>query len=174
MDVILLERIGKLGNMGEVVKVKNGYARNYLFPQHKALRATEANRAKFERDRVVLEARRRGVIVRPLGDVIVLMPPLSTSKQDLKRLVQVVAQSIRAATPVAELGDGEVDHAAADLLIRVEDDLDGSVRNVWIRGEIADRGKDLGDAGLVVGAEETGPVGDDELVAGVVRELRRL
>ncbi|MGE3874170.1 MAG: 50S ribosomal protein L9 [Parvibaculaceae bacterium] len=57
MDVILLERIGKLGNMGEVVKVKDGYARNFLFPQHKALRATEANKAKFERDRSGLEAK---------------------------------------------------------------------------------------------------------------------
>lgn len=57
MDVILLERIGKLGNMGEVVKVKDGYARNFLFPQNKALRATEANKAKFERDRTVLEAK---------------------------------------------------------------------------------------------------------------------
>ena len=57
MDVILLERIGKLGNMGEVVKVKDGYARNFLFPQHKALRAMDANKAKFERDRVVLEAK---------------------------------------------------------------------------------------------------------------------
>jgi large subunit ribosomal protein L9 len=57
MDVILLERIGKLGNMGEVVKVKDGYARNFLFPQHKALRATEANKAKFERDRTTLEAK---------------------------------------------------------------------------------------------------------------------
>jgi adenosylmethionine---8-amino-7-oxononanoate aminotransferase len=53
--------------------------------------------------RVVLEARRRGVIVRPLGDVIVLMPPLSISKQDLRRLVEVVAESIRGAYPVAEL-----------------------------------------------------------------------
>jgi large subunit ribosomal protein L9 len=57
MDVILLERVEKLGTMGEVVKVKDGYARNFLLPQHKALRATEANRAKFERDRAVLEAR---------------------------------------------------------------------------------------------------------------------
>ena len=57
MDVILLERINKLGNMGEVVKVKDGYARNFLFPQHKALRATDANKARFERDRVQLEAK---------------------------------------------------------------------------------------------------------------------
>jgi adenosylmethionine---8-amino-7-oxononanoate aminotransferase len=47
--------------------------------------------------RVVLEARRRGAIVRPLGDVIVLMPPLSISKADLRRLVDIVAESIRAA-----------------------------------------------------------------------------
>jgi large subunit ribosomal protein L9 len=57
MEVILLERVEKLGAMGEVVKVKDGYARNYLLPQGKALRATEANRQKFERDRSQLEAR---------------------------------------------------------------------------------------------------------------------
>ena len=57
MQIILLERVGKLGHMGEVVKVKDGYARNFLLPNHKALRATEANKAKFERDRTVLEAR---------------------------------------------------------------------------------------------------------------------
>jgi adenosylmethionine-8-amino-7-oxononanoate aminotransferase len=56
--------------------------------------------------RVALEARRRGVIVRPLGDVVVLMPPLAISKQDLRRLVGVVAQSIRAAYPIAELDYG--------------------------------------------------------------------
>jgi large subunit ribosomal protein L9 len=68
MDVILLERIGKLGNMGEVVKVKDGYARNFLFPQHKALRATEANRAKFERDRVQLEAKNEERRKAAMGD----------------------------------------------------------------------------------------------------------
>jgi large subunit ribosomal protein L9 len=57
MDVILLERVDKLGAMGQVVKVKAGYARNYLLPLAKALRATEANRAKFERERGNLEAR---------------------------------------------------------------------------------------------------------------------
>ena len=57
MDVILLERVPKLGTMGEVVKVRDGYARNYLLRQGKALRATDANKAKFERDRAALEAR---------------------------------------------------------------------------------------------------------------------
>jgi adenosylmethionine-8-amino-7-oxononanoate aminotransferase len=66
--------------------------------------------------RVVLEARRRGVIVRPLGDVIVLMPPLSISKQDLRRLVEVVGQSIRAAYPVTELDTGAKGRLDAALL----------------------------------------------------------
>jgi large subunit ribosomal protein L9 len=56
MDVILLQRIDKLGQMGDVVKVKPGFARNYLLPQKKALRATEANRARFENQRAQLEA----------------------------------------------------------------------------------------------------------------------
>lgn len=57
MQVILLERIGKLGQMGDTVTVKDGYARNYLLPQGKALRASEANKLRFEQDRTQLEAR---------------------------------------------------------------------------------------------------------------------
>ena len=56
MEVILLERVEKLGLMGEVVKVKDGYARNYLLPQGKALRSTPDNLARFEADRHQLEA----------------------------------------------------------------------------------------------------------------------
>jgi large subunit ribosomal protein L9 len=56
MEVILLERIEKLGQMGDTVKVKTGFARNYLLPQKKALRATPANQARFETQRVQLEA----------------------------------------------------------------------------------------------------------------------
>jgi large subunit ribosomal protein L9 len=56
MEVILLERIEKLGQMGDLVTVKNGYARNYLLPQKKALRATGDNRERFETQRVQLEA----------------------------------------------------------------------------------------------------------------------
>jgi large subunit ribosomal protein L9 len=57
MEVILLERIARLGQMGDVVRVRDGYARNFLLPQGKALRANEANRLKFESERVNLEAR---------------------------------------------------------------------------------------------------------------------
>ena len=56
MEVILLERIGRLGQMGDVVNVKDGYARNFLLPQKKALRATQENRARFETERAQLEA----------------------------------------------------------------------------------------------------------------------
>jgi large subunit ribosomal protein L9 len=57
MEVILLERVAKLGHMGEVVRVKDGFARNFLLPKGKALRATEANRKRFESMKVDLEAR---------------------------------------------------------------------------------------------------------------------
>lgn len=57
MDVILLERIGRLGQIGDVVRVKDGYARNFLLPSGKALRATKENKTRFESMRVQLEAR---------------------------------------------------------------------------------------------------------------------
>ncbi len=56
MEIILLERVAKLGQIGDVVNVKNGYARNFLLPQKKALRATKANMAVFEAQRKEIEA----------------------------------------------------------------------------------------------------------------------
>ncbi|OIQ07376.1 MAG: 50S ribosomal protein L9, partial [Rhodobacteraceae bacterium CG2_30_10_405] len=56
MQVILLQRVARLGQMGEVVHVKDGYGRNYLLPQGKALRANAANIATFEARKVHLEA----------------------------------------------------------------------------------------------------------------------
>ncbi|WP_108815936.1 50S ribosomal protein L9 [Loktanella sp. Alg231-35] len=57
MDIILLERVAKLGQMGEVVSVKEGYARNFLLPQGKALRVNAANLARFEAEKAQMEAR---------------------------------------------------------------------------------------------------------------------
>jgi large subunit ribosomal protein L9 len=57
MKVILLERVGRYGHIGDEVTVKDGFARNYLLPQHKALRATEANRKRFEAERAAIEKR---------------------------------------------------------------------------------------------------------------------
>ena len=55
MQIILLDKVVNLGNLGEIVKVKDGYARNFLIPQGRARRATEANKAEFEAKRVELE-----------------------------------------------------------------------------------------------------------------------
>lgn len=62
MEVILLEHVEKLGKMGEKVNVKNGYARNYLLPQKKALRATEANLAVYEKQKAELEAHNKKLL----------------------------------------------------------------------------------------------------------------
>ncbi len=56
MEVILLERVEKLGQMGDIVTVRDGFARNFLLPQNKALRATASNKAAFEADKARLEA----------------------------------------------------------------------------------------------------------------------
>lgn len=62
MEVILLEHIDKLGKMGAMVNVKNGYARNYLLPQKKALRATEANKSFYEAQKKELEAHNKELL----------------------------------------------------------------------------------------------------------------
>ena len=62
MEIILLEHVDKLGKMGDKVNVKNGYARNYLLPQNKALRATEANIAYFEKQKAELEAHNKQLL----------------------------------------------------------------------------------------------------------------
>jgi large subunit ribosomal protein L9 len=89
MDVILLERVEKLGAIGDVVKVKNGYARNFLLPNGKALRANEANRKVFESNRARIEsdnAERRAV-----------------AEKDSKGLEGVTVQLIRQASNVGQL-----------------------------------------------------------------------
>src|SRR5262249_60875243 len=57
MELILLERVENLGGIGDIVKVRDGFARNFLLPNNKALRVTEANKAKFEAQRAEIEAR---------------------------------------------------------------------------------------------------------------------
>ena len=62
MDVILLERVEKLGQMGDEVKVKDGFARNFLLPKKKALRSTRANREYFQTQKAQLEASKRHTV----------------------------------------------------------------------------------------------------------------
>ncbi len=89
MEVILLERIEKLGAIGDVVKVKNGYARNFLLPNNKALRANDANRKVFEANRERIEsqnAERR-----------------SAAEKDSKKIEGATVQLIRQASNVGQL-----------------------------------------------------------------------
>ncbi|MGQ3673253.1 50S ribosomal protein L9 [Xanthobacter sp. TB0136] len=86
MDVILLERVAKLGQMGDVVKVRDGYARNFLLPKNKALRATKENRARFDNMKVELEARNlerrqeaQAVAEKMAGQVVVMIRQASES-----------------------------------------------------------------------------------------------
>ncbi len=88
MDVILLERVEKLGQMGDVVSVKPGYARNFLLPRGKALRANKANRTRFETERAQLEARNlemRGeaeaVHIKLDGEAVIVIRQASESGQ---------------------------------------------------------------------------------------------
>ncbi|GFE72671.1 MULTISPECIES: 50S ribosomal protein L9 [Novosphingobium] len=88
MDIILLERVEKLGNIGDVVSVKDGFARNYLLPNKKALRANERNKQVFEANRAKIEAEnaeRRSAAQTQSGDVegkqVVLIRASSNSGQ---------------------------------------------------------------------------------------------
>ena len=68
MQVILLDKVVNLGNLGEIVKVKDGYARNFLIPQGRARRATEANKAEFEAKRIELEKAAAAKLVASQGE----------------------------------------------------------------------------------------------------------
>jgi large subunit ribosomal protein L9 len=128
MQVILLERIGRLGQMGDVVTVKDGYARNFLLPQGKALRATEANRKQFESQRSQLEARdlerkseaegvsgklngKSFIVIRQAGDNAQLYGSVST--RDIAEAVteggfSIERQQVQLDRPIKALGLHEV------------------------------------------------------------------
>jgi large subunit ribosomal protein L9 len=174
MDVILLERIGKLGSMGEVVKVKDGYARNFLFPQHKALRATDANRAKFERDRSTLEAkneeRRKAamgdsgklegksfVILRQAGESGQLYGSVST--RDIAEAastagVAVSRNHVQLDTPIKTIGLYTVNIALHPELVipvtlnvaRSQDEADAQSRGEVLTGPVSERAEALAAA----------------------------
>lgn len=121
MEIILLERVEKLGGMGDVVNVKPGYARNFLLPQQKALRATKANLARFEAEREFLEARnaeareqaassgsdidgKSYVVIRKAGDTGVLYG--SVASRDVADIIggDIKRNMIVLETPIKTLG----------------------------------------------------------------------
>jgi large subunit ribosomal protein L9 len=142
MQIVLLERIEKLGQMGDVVTVKDGYARNYLVPHGKALRATKANLSQFERRRVQLETAnlqrkeeataaagkidgRSVVILRQAGEGAQLYG--SVNARDIAQAftadgVSVNRQQVRLASPIKTLGIHQVRialHPEVDVTVAV-------------------------------------------------------
>ena len=142
MQVILLERIEKLGQMGDIVTVKDGFARNYLVPRGKALRATKANLSQFERRRVQLETAnlqrkeeataaagkidgRSVVILRQAGEGGQLYG--SVNARDIAAAftadgVSVDRQQVRLASPIKTLGIHQVRialHPEVDVMVSV-------------------------------------------------------
>jgi len=187
MEVILLERVAKLGQMGETVKVRSGYARNFLLPRGKALRATEANKKHFEQQRAQLEARnleRRKeaeavaeklngqsfVILRQAGETGVLYGSVST-----RDLAEVMTQNgftvdrnqIVLNTPIKNLGMHPVPvslHPEVEVQVTINVARSPEEAERQARGEAvtAREETNLDDLGLEVGAA-LADAGDVEL-----------
>jgi large subunit ribosomal protein L9 len=167
MEVILLERVDKLGAMGEVVRVKDGYARNFLLRQGKALRATDANKARYERDKAMLEARsaerRKGaegesarldgksfVILRQAGESGQLYGSVST--RDIAEAasstgVTVTRNQVMLEAPIKTIGlytvrialHPEVAIAITLNVARSQDEADAQARGEVLTGTVSER-----------------------------------
>lgn len=170
MEVILLERIAKLGHMGEVVKVKDGYARNFLLPSGKALRANEANRKRFEAERSQLEARNNErkaeaakiaetldgksfIVVRAAGETGQLYG--SVAARDISELLvaegfNVSRNQINLNTPIKAIGISEVIIA---LHPEVEVTVTLNVARSADEAERQARGEDLTSAEAIYGED---------------------
>jgi len=186
MEVILLERVAKLGQIGDVVRVKDGFARNFLLPRRKALRATEANRKRFETQRVEIEARNlelkheakavaeklegHGVVlIRQAGESGQLYGSVSTrdiAEALVKSRFTVTRNQIVLNAPIKALGLHAVPvhlHPEVDVKITVNVARSPDEAERQARGEVitAPEETSLEDLGLEVGAAlaEAGPAG---------------
>ena len=187
MEVILLERVAKLGQMGETVKVRSGYARNFLLPRGKALRATEANKKHFDAQRAQLEARnleRRKeaeavgeklngqsfIILRQSGETGVLYGSVST--RDLAEIMTqngftVDRNQIAINQPIKTIGLHNVPvalHPEVEVNVTINVARSPEEAERQARGEaVTTRDElDLDDLGLEVGAALAEAGGDDE------------
>lgn len=174
MEIILLERIGRLGQIGDVVTVKDGYARNFLLPHGKALRATEANRAHFENERAQLEARdlerkteaeavseklagQSFVVIRQAGDTGQLYGSVST--RDIATAVteggfSIERQQVMLDRPIKTLGlhevrlalHGEVVPSVLVNVARTEDEAQRQARGEDVTQELTDEEEEAAEA----------------------------
>ncbi|SKA28644.1 50S ribosomal protein L9 [Consotaella salsifontis] len=171
MEVILLERIARLGQMGDTVKVRDGYARNYLLPSGRALRANDANRARFEAEKTQLIARnneRRSeaavvadelkgksfTVVRSAGETGQLYGSVST--RDISDILkeagfQVGRNQVELNSPIKTIGLHEV---AIALHAEVEVTITLNVARSADEAERQSRGEDLTSAEAIYGIEE--------------------
>lgn len=171
MDVILLERISKLGQMGETVKVRDGYARNYLLPLGKALRANAANKARFESERATLEARnlerkseaqkiaesldgKSFIVVRSAGETGQMYG--SVAARDIVEILgnegfTIARNQVELNNPIKAIGLHKVElHLHAEVTVSIE-------LNVARSAEEAERqakGEDLTSAEAIYGVDE--------------------
>jgi large subunit ribosomal protein L9 len=193
MEVILLERIGRLGQMGDVVKVKDGYARNYLLRTGRALRATDANREKFERDRAGLEARnaeardaakagagsiegKAYVIIRQAGESGQLYGSVST--RDIAEVVSAGGNAIARTqvllnAPIKTIGMHEVKVALHPEVIvtitanvaRSADEAEAQARGEVLVGNASDREEARRAAEALFAEEEAAAAAEEALEA---------
>ena len=184
MEVILLERVAKLGQMGDTVRVKDGFARNFLLPRGKALRATKENKERFETQRAQLEARnleRRTeaqavadkldgqsfIVIRQAGESGVLYGSVST--RDLAEIVtkggfSVSREQIALNAPIKSLGLHAVPvvlHPEVEVKVTINVARSQEEAERQARGETVTTREEtnLDDLGLEVGAAlaEGGP-----------------
>ena len=192
MQVILLERIRALGQMGDVVTVKDGYARNFLLPQGKALRATKENQARFDSQRVELEARnleqkneadavgerlndQTFVAIRQAGDTGQLYGSVST--RDFADMIteggfNIARQQVVLSQPIKELGLHTV---AISLHPEVEVNVNINVARSEDEAERQARGEDvlvLRDEGIELETfDPDAEMGEEGGEGGEMREL---
>jgi large subunit ribosomal protein L9 len=186
MEVILLERVAKLGQMGETVRVRDGYARNYLLARGKALRATEENKKRFETQRIELETRnlelkheaesvaesldgQTVVMLRQSGESGVLYGSVST--RDIAAALgdagfSVDRSQITLNTPIKTLGLHSVPvvlhpEVAVTVTVNVARSAEEAERQAAGENVTAREEFDLDDLGLEVGAA-LAEAGDDE------------
>jgi large subunit ribosomal protein L9 len=177
MEVILLERVAKLGQMGETVNVRPGYARNFLLARGKALRATAANKAVFEKQKAQLETRnlearaeaqkvgeqlngQSFILLRQAGESGVLYGSVAT--RDVAEAMtaggfSVNRQQIALLQPIKALGLHTVPvslHPEVEVKVTVNVARSAEEAERQSRGEtiVAERGDNLDDLGLEVGA----------------------
>lgn len=184
MEVILLERVAKLGQMGETVKVKSGYARNFLLPLKKAMRATDENKKVFETRRAQLEARnlelkseaeavgkkldgQSFVLIRSAGESGVLYGSVST--RDLADIMSAKGFSVGRGqivlnAPIKTLGLHSVPvhlHPEVDVKVTINVARSEEESERQARGEDVTQREDdnIDDLGLEIGAAlaEAGP-----------------